>query len=173
MSYGSKAFGLREVVLEDVGGGNEVELPVAQTLMFSERVVSGELAGGDAVAALVSYPDALEWSLEAGGIPLAAWAKMTGRTAVESGTTPNRTTTYTAKAAHCYPYFQAKGRAISDDCDSDAVVTLLKIKLTEAPNGQFQNGEFFVTAAAGTGMKNDDGDLYTLELRETGASIVS
>ena len=96
--YGDKPFGLRDLKLTKIDGSVQVDLPYGMTLSFKERVTSGELRGDDATVSIVAITDAAEWSIEAGGISLEAYALMTGRSVVTAGTTPNRTTTLSANA---------------------------------------------------------------------------
>ena len=91
--YGDKPYGLNDVKLYDDDGTNEVDLPVSATLKFTPRVGSGELYGDDGLQAVAGSVEALEWELEAGGISLEAWAKLSGLSVTEAGTTPNRTMT--------------------------------------------------------------------------------
>lgn len=170
MPYGDKPFGLREIKL--VRGSTVVELPNAQTMEFSERLTTGELRGNDATQAVASYTDALEWSLEAGGISVAAWALMMGRTATETGTTPNQTNTMTARAGDAMPWFKIYGKSLGD-AGGDVHVKILKAKLTEPIEGTFGDAEFFVTSCSGLAV--DDGALgiYQIVQNETAAALPS
>lgn len=159
MSFGQKPFGLRQIKLENIAGDVVVSLPSAMTMQFSERVTTGEMRGNDRTQAAVSIADALEWSLESGGISLEAWALMTGRQAVESGSTPNKQKTLTAKAGDRFPYFKIYGKMVGDEGNDDVWVVIYKAKLTEAPNGSFQDASFFNTACGGIALgdvENDD-----------------
>lgn len=168
MAYGDKPFGLHEIKL--VVDTTVVSLPVARTMSFKERVRSGELSGDDKTVAVVAYSDALEWSLEAGGIDLAAWALMTGRTATTTGTTPNRVTTLEASAAVPYPYFKIYGKSLGDGAD-DVHVKVWKAKLTEPLEGEFADGEFFVTSCAGIAVDDGTNGIYDIVQNETAAAL--
>lgn len=175
MSYGQKPFGLNQVVLTNLAGDTQVALPAPRVMQFTERLTTGELRGGDRTQAAVSILDALEWSLEAGGISLEAWALMSGRTATESGSTPNRTNTITAKTGDRYPYFKIYGKMIGDEGDDDLHVKIYKAKLTSPLQGQFQDQEFFVTQCSGIalGDADNDDDVYEIVQNETAADLPS
>jgi len=87
--YGDKPFGLRQVRL--VYSSTVVDLPAAQELSFKERIASDELKGNDKIVDAVSISEAAEFEISDGGISLEAYAVLTGRSAVEAGSTPNRT----------------------------------------------------------------------------------
>jgi hypothetical protein len=161
MAYGQRVFGLRDVKLTDTSGSPQVDLPVARTLQITERVTSGELKGDDVTRAVVTFSDAVEFSLEEGGISLEAYALMTGRTATVSGTTPTRINTLSADAPEAFPYFKIYGKALGDEDPQDDVhVKLGKCKLTSALEGSFADGEFWVTACSGVCIADEDnGDL--------------
>jgi len=169
MSYGDKPFGLRDVKLTNMAGTTQVDLPAARTLQFTERIRSGELTGDDALKAVVALAEAVEWKLEAGGISLEAYALMTGRTATETGSTPNLVTTLTGSAADTFPYFKIYGKSIGDGVD-DVHVKLWKCKLT-AIEGSFGEGAFFVKSASGVGMDDGSNGIWDIVQNETAADL--
>ena len=171
MAFGDKPFGLRDVKLTPIGSGSQVDLPSSRTLKFSERVTSGELKGDDKLAAVVAYSEAVEWSLEAGGISLEAYALMTGRTATTAGTSPNQTTTLTGNAQDSFPYFKIYGKSVGDGSD-DIHVKLFKCKLTSI-EGTFQGDEFFVTSAEGIAVDDGTNGLFEFVQNETATSLPS
>jgi len=142
--YGEKPFGIYDIKLTNIAGTTQVDLPYAQTMQFTERLVSGELRGDGKTVAVVSEVDALEASLEAGGISLEAYALMTGRTATESGTTPTRTNTLTGSGAERFPYFKIYGKSLADG-DDDVHIKLFKCKLTNGLEGALGDGEFMMS----------------------------
>ena len=89
-AYGEKLFGLHEVKFVSMDGLTVVDLPVSQKLTFKERVISAESAGDDAIQAIQTVPIAVDWELEHGGIPLPAYALITGRTLSVDGPEPGR-----------------------------------------------------------------------------------
>lgn len=166
--YGDKPFGLKEVKF--VRGAQVVSLPASQTLKFKERVKSAELSGNDAIAAVNSIVEAVEWELEAGGISLEAYALITGRTAVAGGVTPNETTTLSGSAGQVYPYFKIYGKAMGVDAD-DIHVKIFKAKLTEGMEGTFGNGEFFVTACKGLAVDDGANGIWEFVQNETSTTL--
>ena len=152
LTVDEKPFGLRDVKLTN-SAGTQVDLPSAQTLRFSERIRSGELSGDDKTVAVVAFSDAVEWTLESGGIPLAAYALMTGRTMAGAGTTPNQTNTLTGGDQETFPYFKIYGQVIGDGI-GDVHCLIYKAKLTGSIEGTFGDGEFFVTSCSGVAIDN-------------------
>jgi len=169
MAYGDKPYGLRDVQIKELPGGSAVDLPVARVMSFSERVNSAELRGDDGVAALVGNTEAVEWSLENGGISLEAWAAMTGRTVTTAGTTPSETKTYTAAAADVFPYFMAAGKSVGDGAD-DVHVTLYKCKVTTL-EGSFSDKEFLISKCSGIAIDDGSNGIMDIVQNETAAAI--
>jgi len=153
--YGQKPFGIYDIKLTNIAGSTQVDLPYAQTMQFSERLVSGELRGDGKTVAVVSEVDAVEASLEAGGISLEAYALMTGRTVSVSGTTPTCKTTLTGDGAERLPYFKVYGKSLADGID-DIHVKLYKCKLTNGLEGSLGDGEFMMSSM-GSIICIDDG----------------
>jgi len=171
--YGDKPFGLRGIKLVNLAGDAAVDLPAAMTLGFKPRLVSGEMRGNDIVQALVAIEDAVEWSLEAGGISLEAWALMTGRTVDESGTTPNRTNTLNIAGGTVYPYFKIYGKSVGENATDDIHVKLYKCKLTEPLDGNFSDGEFYVTSCSGLALPDGVNGVADIVQNETAADLPS
>ncbi len=169
MAWGDRPFGLRDVKLTNAAGTVQVDLPAAQTFTFTERIRSGELSGDDVTLAVVSFPDAVEWALEAGGLSLEAYALMTGRTATVAGTTPNQTDTLSGTVPGAFPYFKVYGKVVGDGID-DIHCKLPKCKVTSGLSGSFGDGEFFTTQVSGIGIA-DSGAAYTFVQNETAANL--
>jgi hypothetical protein len=168
--YGDKPFGIRDIKITDITGSTQVDLPVAQKMACKERLVSAELHGDDSLQSVQSSTDALEWELEAGGIPLEAYAIMTGRTNVTAGSSPNETITMTARSGDIMPWFKIYGKAV--DGSGDIHVKIFKAKLNAPIEGEFADGAFYVTKCAGLAM--DDGTaLYEFVQNETAAALPS
>lgn len=167
MAYGQYIFGLRDIKLTNIAGSTQVDLPAARTLGFQEVLITGELRGDDSLISLFSQVESLEWSLEAGGITLEAWAIMTGRTVTEAGTTPSRTNTYNIEAGECYPYFKIYGKAVGENCSDDIHVLIYKAKLTSPIEGSFQDGEFFVTSCSGKAITDGSNGIADIVQNET------
>ncbi len=171
--YGDKPFGLRDLKLTKIDGSAQVDLPYGLTLSFKERVTSGELRGDDATVSVVAITDAAEWSIEAGGISLEAYALMTGRSVVTAGTTPNRTTTLSANAGDNFPYFKIYGKSVGDNATDDIHVKVNKCKLLSAPEGDFKDGEFFMLKCSGVAVDPGAGAIFDIVQNETSASLPS
>jgi hypothetical protein len=173
-------YGLREVVLtpiDDAGDlGTPVALPVAQTFSFSETEEFQELRGDDRLVAVRGSGPQVEWSIEAGGITLDAYKVLVGGTVDTEGTTPAEIKSLIKKSTESRPYFQVKGRAISDS-GGDLLCTLPKCRVTGSLGGEFSDGEFYITECDGTAMgatlDTDDDVVYKFEHRETAANIIT
>lgn len=171
--YGDKPFGLREIKLVNMAGDTVVSLPAATKLGFQERLVSGEMRGNDVVQALVAITDAVEWSLENGGLSLEAWAMMTGRTVTETGTTPSQVNTMNIDGGQVYPYFKVYGKSIGENANDDIHVKLYKCKLTAPLEGEFTDGEFFVTSCSGLALPDGVNGIADVVQNETAAALPS
>lgn len=173
MAFGEKPFGLRDVKLTSIDGATQVDLPSAMTLRFSERVKSGELAGDDSTVAIATRADAVEWSLENGGISLEAYGLMTGRTVTTAGTTPNQTVTLTGDKQEGFPYFKIYGQVIDDSEASDVHCLIYKAKLTSALEGTFSDGEFWVSSCSGVGISDGSNGSFDFVRNETSTAVPS
>lgn len=173
-------YGVRDCKLTaytDAGGsilGNtSVDLPNMQTFSFSETEEFEELRGDDRLIATHGAGAQVEWELEAGGLSLRAWAILTGGEIIEQGTTPNRTVTLRKKGTDSRGYFRVDGQVISDS-GGDVVARVYRCRCNDSIEGEFSDGEFFITSASGVGMPllDDANDLlYDLIQHETKASL--
>jgi hypothetical protein len=170
--YGDKPWALVDVKLTNMAGDVQVDLPVGRKLSFKERLVNAELRGDGATVAVGAMPDAVEWSLEAGGISLEAYALMSGRTVVESGTTPSRTLTLAGRAgpSYAYPYFKIYGKSLGDG-DDDVHCKILKAKATDGISGDFGDGEFLVTSCGGIAIDDGTTGVFEFVQNETAADL--
>jgi hypothetical protein len=166
--FGGKPFGMREIKVK-VGSAASIALPAAMTLTFKERVKHGEMPGDDTIQSLVSLVEAAEFDVEAGGIDLAAYAAMSGRTSNASSTTPNRTNELTGKGGDVFPYFALFGRSVAEGLD-DLHVVLWKCKLSEGIGGSLKNGEFFTTGIKGLAIPRA-GDLAIWQFVENETAV--
>lgn len=132
-------FGLRELRVQ-VGATN-IALSPAQTAQVTETLITAELTGDDSIVAVHAFPIKAEGQITAGGVPLAAWALMTGRTIGSAGSTPTRVNTMPVAKGDQFPYFKLYGRSVADD-GGDIWIVLYKCKLSEGMSGQFAYGEF-------------------------------
>lgn len=172
MGYGDKPFGLREIKL--VGGASGttvVSLDAAIELKFKENVTGGRLRGNDSIKASVAFGDSLEWELSSGGIPLDAYAIMTGRTLTTTGTTPSRVTTGTFKAGDVMPYFKIYGKAMGPSGD-DTHVKMTYCKLdADGLEGSFKDGEFLITKCKGISLDKDGNGYAQVVQNETTTAL--
>lgn len=170
MAYGNKPYGLKAVRL--IYGGTYVDLEASQKLKFAEKVVTATLRGNDKVLAVLAQSESVDWELDAGGIPLDAYAIMTGRTVVETGVTPNRISTLTGAGAKNFPYFKMVGKSISGNTTDDIHCILYLCKVT-ALDGTFQGGAFFVSACKGTAVADTSNSdrVYDFIAHETEAAL--
>lgn len=168
-------YGIRDVKLTKYtdGGGQtlgttSVDLPNIQTLSFSEAEEFSELRGDDATIATRGQGATVDWELEAGGISFPAWAILTGGTVTTEGTTPNRKTLIQKKGTDARPYFRIDGQSISDS-GGDLQCHLFRCKVNDTVEGEFADGEFFVTSASGKALPllQTNDWLYEFEQNET------
>lgn len=176
-------YGMRDVKLTrytDASGtilaGSSIDLPNMQTLSFSETEEYTTLRGDDRVVAIRGQGALVDWDLEAGGINFAAWEILTGGTVILTGIAPNRKWTLRKRSTDSRPYFRAEGRAISDS-GGDVHALIYRCRANDTVEGQFADGEFFISAASGQGLPliNDEiNDLiYDLIINETAVLIPS
>lgn len=169
-------YGLRDVKLTPINSdgslGTPVDLPVSQTFSFSEAEEFEELRGDDRLVAVHGQGPTCEFDLEAGGISLEAWQVMTGGDLDETGATPNQTKSFTKLVTQSRPYFRVEGQSIND-VDGDTHVIIYKAKVTENLEGEFADGQFFVTSCSGQGLGDDQDRLYTITWNETASAITA
>jgi hypothetical protein len=163
-------FGLSDVKLTPLPSGSQVDLPAGRVVSFRERTKTAELSGDDSLQAVVSFADVVEWELEAGGISLEAYALMSGRTVVTSGSTPNEEASLPGEAAQAFPYFKMYGRSLGDGSD-DVHVKLLKCKVSGGLEGSFQDGQFFVKRCRGIAVDNGTTGIWEIVQHETAMGL--
>lgn len=159
--------------LGTVLGSVSYDLPNMQTLSFAEAEEYQELRGDDKLVATHGNGAQVNWDLEAGGISLLIWSILTGGQIIESGTTPNRKVIMRKRSSDVRPYFRVDGQIISDS-GGDIVARIYRAKCNGDISGQFADGQFFVTAAAGVGLPlhDDDNDLlYDIIQHETKTTL--
>ena len=171
-------YGLRDVKIrpitsvagvETVGAG--VDLPVSRTLSFSETEEFQELRGDDKVQASHGSGATVEWSLESGGISLAAYAVMAGGVVTTTGTGATLKNTYNKKVTHSRPYFQVEGQSISDS-GGDFHTLIYRCKADGSLEGEQADGAFWLTKASGKGYSNSTDDVYDFIENATTEAIV-
>lgn len=170
-------YGLRDVKItpiEDDGTyGTMVDFPNSRTFSFAEAEDFTELRGDDKLVAIRGSGAEINWSLEGGGISLAAWAALAGGTVTETGTTPDVERTYSKVGTDVRPYFLVEGKAISDS-GGDFHGKVYRARTTEDIEGELADGEFMLTNAGGRALPdpNNAEALYDLIQNETAADIV-
>ncbi len=170
-------YGLRDIkvaTLDNAGvKGTLVDLPAAQTLEFEETTSTQELRGDDVVKASRSSVNAVEWSLDAGGISFEAMAVMAGGTVSSTGVTPNVKKSWVRLEGESYPDFFIEGQAMSESGgDHHQVIHRAKANTI---SGTLQDQEFWVSHAEGTGIGTltaaDVGKVWSMVANETTAAI--
>lgn len=176
----SLPYGIRDLKLTpylDASGSQlgttSYDLPNMQTLSFSEKEEFQELRGDDRIVTTRGKGAQVEWSLEAGGLSPKVWSILTGGEAVESGTTPNIKIRMRKRGSDARPYFRIEGQAISDS-GGDVRAKIYRCRCNASIQGDFKDGDFFVTKADGLGLPllDDTNDLlYDIEQNESQTAI--
>lgn len=134
--------------------GTPVRLPNGRTFSFSETEEFTELRGDDAVQSTRGQGASVEWELESGGLDFAAVKVMQGGTIVTTGTGTTEKTVWTKKATDARPYFKVEGQAISDS-GGDVHCVLDRCRATGNFEGEFADGEFFLTSGSGAALPSN------------------
>jgi hypothetical protein len=154
--------------------GTGVDLPNARTFSFSEAEEFSELRGDDKLVSTRGRGSSVEWDLEAGGLSLEALKVMTGGTITTSGTTPSQVKTFSKKTTDTRPYFRVEGQIISDS-GGDIHCVLPRCRVTGNIEGEFADGEFFLTSGSGVALGSNvvgkEDVLYEFVQNETTATI--
>jgi hypothetical protein len=170
----SLPYGLRDVKIAPLDSvdaiGTKVDLTASQTFSFSETEETTELRGDDVLIAIKGKGAVVEWTLESGGISLAAYVIMSGGTYSLTGVTPNQIRKVAKSGTDARPYFYCEGQAISDS-GGDFHGKVFKCKADSALEGELKDGEFWVTKASGKGIPNITNQLYELIQNETAVTI--
>lgn len=161
-------FGLREIKI--VSGDTAISLPAAQTLKFMEQVTSAQLRGNDRVVVASSFVDAVSWELTNGGIPMEAYALMTGRTLEDGGALEAETRTMTISGGDAFPWFIIYGKSIGDAGD-DVHVKLFKAKLTEGMDGTFADQNFYIASCKGIAVDDGTNGIADIVRNETAVAL--
>ena len=173
-------YGIRDAKLtpyNDAQGmvldNESIDLPNMQKFSFSEKEEFSELRGDDRLVTTRGKGSQVDWSLEAGGISIKAWAIFSGGSVIESGLTPNRKIILRKKATDTRLFFRIDGRIVSDS-GGDIHVRIYRCRCNDTIQGDFQDGEFFVTSASGVGLPllDDTNDLlYDIIRHETSVNL--
>lgn len=175
-------YGLRDIKMTpyaDAGGTTlgsvVVDLPNARTLSFSETEEFEELRGDDRLVTTRGRGAIVEWELEAGGLSLDAWKALSGGTITETGTSGARKRVYRKAGRQSRPWNYIEGQIISDS-GGDIHGILYRCRATEELEGEFGDGEFFLTACSGQALPLledgvDEDVLYDIVHNETAVAI--
>jgi hypothetical protein len=117
-----------------------------------------------------SFVEAVEWELSSGGLPLEAYAIMTGRTVADAGTGTAETATMKIDAGDTFPYFILYGKSMGDEGD-DVHVKLFKCKVTEGIDGSFSGGGFYVSSIKGMAVKDGANGVADIVRNETAVEL--
>jgi hypothetical protein len=164
----SLPYGLRDVRITPYTDascttlGTGVDLPNSRTFSFSEAEEFTELRGDDKIVTTRGQGPSVDWDLEAGGLSLDALKVIAGGLLVDSGVTPNQVRTFTKKVTDVRPFFQVEGQVISDS-GGDVHCILPRCRVTGNIEGEFSDGNFFLTSGSGTALPSlKTGDVDTL-----------
>lgn len=167
-----KPFGLSDIKLQAITGGATVDLPASVRLTFKERVKSAEGPGDDMLSTVVSVRDAIEWEMEATGLPLEALAIMYGTTTSTTGSTPNLIKTLEHAGGVRLPYFKIYGKSLGEG-DDDVHCVIYKAKVTEGLDTAMQYGELFKSVIKGIGIDDGTNGIYDWVQNETADDLPS
>ena len=154
-------YGLRDIKIQSyadqegtvlaTGPGAIVDLPNAQTLSFEEAEDFEELRGDDRTVTVHGKGAVVEFEFESGGLPLDVLPKINGGTLTETGVEGAKKVKYTKRGSDVKPFFRIFGRVISDS-GGDVHAVIYRCKLSDSFEGEFGDGEFFVTNGSGQGL---------------------
>ena len=179
-SYGGKDLKISQQ-LTDVPGGARTyanALDAACIQDFSWNVVTKviELKGDDGTDAVKTVIDKVEGSFKVGRENFDILAILQGGTAsAVSGSSPNRTQSYTQKTTQTGNYFQLEfqGMDMENISDGDLHTILHKCLATEFQNAMSQDNPREITFNFVAIRCDNNSDLYTLTKNETAIDIVS
>jgi len=171
-------FGLRQVLLTPILADGTLDttnskmLPASRTFTFKVNQTFATLDGDDVTIASHGGAGTVAWDLEGGGISLDIYKILAGGTIASTGTTPAVVRSFTQLNTDSRPYFQVKGRAISDS-GGDFACEVFRCKADGSLDGELSNGNFALTKASGTGFGDASGVLYKFSHEETAVPLVA
>lgn len=173
-------YGIRQIMLTPyldaqgtVLGDTSYPLPIAMTMGFSETEQFDELRGDDVLVAVHGRGPQVDWSLEAGGLPIKPWSIVSGGSVTEVGVTPNRQVRLRKSGSDQRPYFRIDGRIISDS-GGNIVARIYRAKANGRIQGDHKGGSFQTSQIDGVGMPliGDAGKwLYEIIRNETDSPL--
>lgn len=151
-------YGLRQLMLTpyvDAQGtilaDTSYPMPVAMTMGFSETEQFDELRGDDVLVAVHGRGPQVDWSLEAGGLPIKCWSIISGGMVLEEGVTPNRKVRLRKSGDDQRPYFRTDGRSVSDS-GGNVVGRIYRCKANGRLQADRRGGAFMTSAIDGVGL---------------------
>lgn len=165
-----KPYGLSDVKITNIENTVQVDLPAANKLSFKDRIKSAEGTGDDKLDVVVSVREAVEWELEATGLPLEALALMYGINTSTSGTTPNQIKTLNAAGAVRLPYFRIYGKSLGEG-DDDVHCIIYKAKITDGQEAPLNYGELQKTGIKGIAIDDGTNGIYDWVQNETADTL--
>ena len=165
---------LKVAALSGETPGTLIDLPGVRQLDVSLTTDEAELRGDNKILSIVDNGRGAEWSIEEGGMSMAAMQVITGKSFVDTGTTPNVFRRLDFKTTDSSPYFFIVGKSDSDDAVEDIHVAIWKAKCTDTIELSWQDGEFLTPSFSGRAVGRVSDDLLvTLVQHETkGAAVV-
>jgi hypothetical protein len=147
-----------------------IDFPYARTMSFDETEEFEELRGDDKVVTTRGRGPSVDWDMEGGGFSFEAVVQMYGGTIVETGTTPAQVKTFKKNVTNARPFFKAEGQSISDS-GGDVHAVLWRARCSGNLSGQFGDGQFWLTGAAGVALPSlitaSVDDIYHFVQNET------
>lgn len=172
LSTNPKPYGLSDVKITSNDGLTQVDLPASTKLSFKERVKSAEGPGDDMLSTVVSVRDAVEWELEATGLPLEALAVMYGLSTSTTGVTPNQIKTLNHDGGTRLPYFKIYGKSLGEG-DDDVHCIIYKAKVTEGLDAPLEYSTLQKANIKGIGIDDGVNGIYDWVQNETAATLPS
>lgn len=174
-------FGMRECVVTPFTDdtveteGTPIPLPAGRTVSWTEAEEFDTLRGNDTNITTRGLGPSVSWELEGGGYNSDVVAAIFGGTVVVTGISPDEVTTLQKKSTDQRPWFKLEGRAISDN-SGDVHVVLYRCKATGDFEGEFSDGNWFLTNASGEAFPSKSAGatdaLYDIVYNETAAAII-
>lgn len=161
-----KPYGLNDLKVVSLTTGDIVDLPAATKLSFKERIKAAEGPGDDKLSTVVAVRDAVEWELEATGLPLEALAIMYGVSTSTTGSAPNQVKRLAGVGATRLPYFKILGKSLGEG-DDDVHCIIYKAKITEGLDSPFQYGELFKASIKGIAIDDEVHGIFEFVQNET------
>lgn len=163
---------LKVAALSGETPGTLIDVPGIREMSVSVTTEQTELRGDNKLLSIVDNGRGAEWSMEQGGLSMAALQVLTGKTFADTGTTPNVVRRLDLKSTDASPYFFVVGKAPTDDGIEDMHIAVWKAKLTDTFELTWTDGEFLVPSFGGAAVgRTSDDLLVSLVQHETAATL--